>query len=111
MTNESIDWLSIISAHTRNAPDDPVKPVDELSSLPSQTTLSILPVKPLNQESRVSFVVPVLPPMTTPGKTAIEMARRAILRQRQLMHVVLKLVDHDQINVTSTKAFVVMATF
>ena len=49
------------AAHTRIAPLLPVRPVGLLSSRPTHATPSILPPKPANHESRLSFEVPVLP--------------------------------------------------
>ena len=45
--------------------------VGELSSLPSQTPVTSLPVKPMNQASRKSWLVPVLPAAVQPGSSAL----------------------------------------
>ena len=48
--------------------------VGEESSLPSQTPVTMWPVNPMNQASRKSCDVPVLPAASQPGRSA----RRAV---------------------------------
>src|SRR5690606_13679738 len=54
------NWL-IKSAQTCKAPPEPVSGVALLSSRPNQTTARCSPLKPANQLSRRSLVVPGLP--------------------------------------------------